>query len=459
MSGIDVIGFISANCGLGVAARNTIKMLTEKGYDVSVADILLDNSRSGLDHTYDRLMVPDKGTLAHEIRLFHLNPPVIGRILDNKPPLFGGSSTFNVAIPFWELSVLPDQWISDLREMDMVLCPSRFIEQTIANTTMEPIPHIRHFPQTAFLPKQHCGDRVRFGLPEEGVCFVMSFEMTSDMERKNPWGVIDAFNGAFAPDENTWLIVKLSSSLDNTGINKQRERLRAYSAANERIIIIDQAMTYTETLSLYESCDVYVSLHRSEGFGLGLMESMLLEKPVIATAWSGNMDFMDDANACLVGYRLVPVLSPVYRSFIGDKPALWAEPSIAEAAVWMRRLYENPALRAQKGNAALIAMSRRQDNCRKAEVFSIVEQGAALKSMVTGRSGRSAPLPERGETQPVNEHAILFSAVSKLIKENDIAGALALYKRSRASLRETPELLRFDDLMRQLREKAKASVK
>jgi glycosyltransferase involved in cell wall biosynthesis len=459
MKGIDVIGFISANCGLGAAARNTIRLLSADGCDVTVVDILLSNNRSRQDRTFDHLMAPEGAPLSHDIRLFHLNPPVIGQILGDTSPRFRAISALNVAVPFWELPVLPDGWIRELQAMDVVLCPSRFIEQAVANTPMDPAPGVRYFPQIAFLPERHRPDRARFGLPEEGVCFVMSFEMASDTERKNPWGVIDAFNGAFTHDENAWLVIKLNTTMETAAHRFQLERLRGYAAANDRIIIIDKSLPYEEVISLYESCDVYVSLHRSEGLGLGLMEAMLLGKAVIATAWSGNMDFTSDTSACLVGYRFIAVLSPIYRSLIGNRSVQWADPRIEEAAWWMRRLYEEPGLRAEKGERARQAMMRRAEECRGGGLFSLLDGLSAHK--VTIAAGRGASSRFRGGTPacPLTDHAALFSAVSQLIKGNDVAGALALYDRSRMLLCETPELLRFDGLMRQLRGRAAASAK
>jgi glycosyltransferase involved in cell wall biosynthesis len=456
MIGIDVIGFISANFGLSVAARNTVRLLTGKGYPVAVVDIPLGDDRSGRDHSYDHLVLPENAPHPHGVRLFHLNPPALGRILEKKPAWSGSASDLNVALPFWELPHLPGFWAKDLQAMDVVLCPSRFIEQAIANTVLDPAPKVRYYPQTVFLPKAHRPDRVRFGLPENGVCYVLSFDMAGDTERKNPWGAIDAFNLAFSAGENARLVIKLSTTYLTPALQQQLDRLRNYAAANDRIVIVDKSMSYEEVVSFYESCDVFVSLHRSEGLGLGLMEAMFLGKPVIATAWSGNMDFMNDLNSCLTSYRFIPVLSPVYRGLMRNEPVQWADPSIEEAAWWMRRLYEEPALRAAKGAAARHDMLRRHDECLKGDAFAMIEELYRLKKSRVEAAGPSSPGAAVGNAQPISDPGKLFSAVSELIKRNSIHAAMALYDRSRGLLPLTPELLRFDEVMRQLREKAKA---
>jgi len=119
-------------------------------------------------------------------------------------------------------------------------------------------------------------------------------------------------------------------------------------------ILIDQLLPYADVLSLHASCDVFVSLHRAEGLGLNLMESMSLGKPVICTAWSGNMDFSTEKNSLLVDYQLIPVVHThqTYDPETLAGEAYWAEPNVEEAAECMQRLASDKALRARLGNQA-----------------------------------------------------------------------------------------------------------
>ncbi|MBN1130217.1 MAG: glycosyltransferase family 4 protein [Chitinispirillaceae bacterium] len=457
MVGINVIGYVSAHCGLGAAARNTIGILTEKGHPVAVADIVLSENRSGKDHTFDHLKAPEVSPLPHKVHLFHCNPPVVGQIGKKIPAWAGLVSDLRAVVPFWELPCLPDFWATDLQSMDTILCPSRFIEQTVASAVLDPVPRIRHFPQTAFLPALHRPDRLRFGLPENGVCYAVSFDLSSDMERKNPWAAIDAFNRAFTDHHDAWLVIKINAEYFPHDLRMMLGRLRDYASANRRIIIIDRSMDYGEVVSLYESCDVLVSLHRSEGLGLALMEAMLLEKTVIATGWSGNMDFMSDSNSCLIGYRLVPVRSPTYRGMVGERTVSWAEPDIAEAAWWMRRLYDHPELRREKGRLARQDMLRRHEECLRGAVFSLLEEQYRIKK-TRGESGAPVAAAMSGNPVPVTDQAELFRTVSVLMKSGEAAMALAVYYRSRSLLPETPEMLRFDEVMQRLRETAAGGV-
>jgi glycosyltransferase involved in cell wall biosynthesis len=134
-----------------------------------------------------------------------------------------------------------------------------------------------------------------------------------------------------------------------------------------RIRLIVEPLDYESVLSLYASLHVFVSLHRSEGIGLGLMEAMSLGKPVIATSWSGNMSYMDHSNACLVSCTLVPVRAStwVYSERVLGKSAVWAEPDIDDAADWMRALVERPNVRAAIGRKAAEDMRRYQQEAQR----------------------------------------------------------------------------------------------
>jgi glycosyltransferase involved in cell wall biosynthesis len=158
--------------------------------------------------------------------------------------------------------------------------------------------------------------------------------MMSVMERKNPKGLIRAFKLAFNSDEPVRLVLKSSFGDRHP---EQMQELRA-AARGANITIIDDIFSPDEVLSLMDACDVYVSLHRSEGLGLTMAEAMLMGKPVIATAFSGNMDFMNEDNSLLVSYERVKLGDPIPPY---DADLEWAEPSVEHAAQYMRRLFND----------------------------------------------------------------------------------------------------------------------
>ena len=145
--------------------------------------------------------------------------------------------------------------------------------------------------------------RSEFGLADDAYTFLFTFNFNSYVARKNPLGTIAAFRAAFPDMTQPVALVLKPTNADKTG-----ERMREVQAAiggDPRIQVIDRAMSRDEIFGLESVIDSYVSLHRSEGFGLGLAESMFLGKPVIGTAYSGNLEFMDETNSLLVDYRLI----------------------------------------------------------------------------------------------------------------------------------------------------------
>lgn len=169
------------------------------------------------------------------------------------------------------------------------------------------------------------------------------------------------------------------------------------------ILILDEVLSYPDVLSLYASCDCFVSMHRSEGLGLGLMEAMALGKPVIATAWSGNMSFMSHTNSCLVGYELIPARSDlqVYSKRYLGKDAYWADPSIEQAAAWMQELTRNASHREAIGRRASDAMARYQ---------ALAKEGAFLDELVTLHENRAFIPSSRKRPSP----AELWQAASEI---------------------------------------------
>jgi glycosyltransferase involved in cell wall biosynthesis len=159
----------------------------------------------------------------------------------------------------------------------------------------------------------------------------------------------------------------------------QAEELRARVGSDRRVKIVDRSLSYAEVLSLYASCDVMLSLHRSEGLGLHLMEAMTLGKVVVATNWSGNTDFMTSDDSVPVGYRLVAVKTNhgTYRPEVGRPGQQWAEADVQEAAEAMLALHGNPGRRGALGSAAAVAMERRREAMLSGKAFGALEERLA----------------------------------------------------------------------------------
>ncbi|MEI7813713.1 MAG: glycosyltransferase family 4 protein [Coriobacteriia bacterium] len=375
--GINLIGHVTGNLGLAVAARNTLFALSQSGEPFEVIDIDPGAGRGGHDTTYaEHIGSPERAE--YGINFFQLNPSEVAYMAQDSPPWLSLADRLNACVPFWELPRLPVKWswIELLEAVDVVLAPSRFIADAVH--TSAPAATVWHYPQAVFLPDGIAADRARFELPESSVLFYLSLDVTSDLSRKNPFAALEAFEQAFpaggeSPDVR--LVVKLNNSGTFTWAGESAKRIRDLLADNPRITVIDRAMSYAEVLTLNASCDAYVSLHRAEGLGLNLLEAMSLGKPVIGTAWSGNMDFMTAENSCLVSFDLIPVVSDnsAYQPEAIGPGQSWADPNVAEAAAWMRRLAEDPELRFRIGAKAAADMASLRERFLQGEVFERLE--------------------------------------------------------------------------------------
>ncbi|MDT3778887.1 glycosyltransferase [Nitrospira sp. MA-1] len=242
---------------------------------------------------------------------------------------------YNIGYWAWELSRFPHAWCSALQLVDEVWAPSRFIEQAIADATSSPV--IR-MPLAVEFPAPNGMTRESFGLPDDRFLFLFFFDFTSYVQRKNPEGAIRAFLQAFpdVDDERVGIVIKMN------GMDLRPQEYQAFiqsiDCEDPRIILMDRVLTDRETKSLVNLCDCFLSLHRSEGFGRGLAEAMYLGKPVIATGYSGNLDFTNASNSCLVDYRLIPVREHEYPFAEGQK---WADPDIEHAVWFMKRIVKD----------------------------------------------------------------------------------------------------------------------
>jgi glycosyltransferase involved in cell wall biosynthesis len=276
----------------------------------------------------------------YRFNLFYVNAdqtPVVHGAL-------GGSfcaGRYNIGCWAWELEEFPDRWLPFFEFYQEIWTPSAFCQDAISRKS--PIPVLR-VPYAVEVDVPRSMSRADFGLPSGAFVFLTIFDMLSVFERKNPLAVVEAFVRAFGDSSACHLAVKVNHGHLRPD---QVQRLRA-AAAGYPVTILDHAASREEINALMLSCDCLVSLHRSEGFGLTLAEAMCLGKPVIATAYSGNLDFTKSDNAFLVGYRLRPVGKGCEPY---DEGLMWAEPSIEEAAAQMKAVYECEDLRQRRAMA------------------------------------------------------------------------------------------------------------
>ncbi len=251
----------------------------------------------------------------------------------------------------WELPIVPADWRAGLPFVHEIWAPSSFTA-----AALEPLLHGRVRvvrPALAELPPTPSRlDRAAFGLPAEAVIVLVAFNLASSFVRKNPLAAIAAFRTAFGARSDRLLLLKVGNPDHFPG---DFAALRRAIVGVPNIRIETRLMPPDDRAALMNAADIVMTLHRSEGLGLVAGEAMLLGKPVVATGWSGNLDFMDPSSAALVPVRLVPPRDP--RGVLEVEGAVWAEPDIAVAAAHLRRLAEDPAARAMLGESGR-AMAR-----------------------------------------------------------------------------------------------------
>jgi len=375
--GINLIGFHSANLGLGVSARHYYRFLVESGLDVCPIEVPLPGVRSGHDTSYADQWLPLEVPAPHAVNLFVMNPKDITAQLAHHHPAVDLAGRINVALVFWELPRLPPSWCPHLERMDALIAPSDFLKYAMLMDVAGPV--VRELPHPMYVPAGLAPDRQRFGIAEDVVAFVCCFEMASDINRKNPFAAIEAFERAFAGDRRAELIVKVNNPRWDPGFEPHLERLHAAARRCPNIRVFDQVLPYRDVLALFASCDALISLHRAEGLGLVMMEAMTLGKPVIATAWSGNMAFTTESNACLVGFDLVPVhnsTQAAYARGVLHDDARWADARIDEAAHWLRRLADDRALRERIGARAAADLADYQRRIDANELVNAIRNAA-----------------------------------------------------------------------------------
>ena len=245
----------------------------------------------------------------------------------------------------WELPRMGADWRRGFPHVHEIWVPSRFTADSLPPGVTVPVRIVPH-------PVHAAGalDRARFAIPDEAFVVLTAFDMGSSYVRKNPRAAVESFRRAFGDDPRCLLLLKVGHAGDaGWAMSDLSEAISGMG----NVRLVEETLPRAEMTQLVASVDVVLSLHRAEGFGLLLAEAMLCGVPVVATGWSGNLDFMTPDDSALVGVRLVPVHDP--QGTYTVQGALWAEPDIAEAAAWLNHLRDDSTSRHNLGARARAA--------------------------------------------------------------------------------------------------------
>ncbi|WP_107772402.1 glycosyltransferase [Nocardioides sediminis] len=343
--GVEVVGFLSADLGIGQAARMLVSGLEHAGVPVSTRTWTRTSSRLGVPWE-DR--APQPGT-RHDTVVLCINADMLPTFLDEDagPGFCEGRRV--IGFWFWELDDFPPGLRPALEPLDEIWVTSGFTADVLRAATDKPVhvlPLPVHSPEPSGVQVPELGD-------SEVFTFLFVFDYLSVFQRKNPLGLVSAFVEAFPEPGEARLVIK---TINRAMRPEHAEHLAHVIADRPDVVVIDRYLSRAELDALMWRADCYVSLHRSEGFGFTMAEEMAIGKPVIATGYSGNMEFMTPANSRPLKYSMVAVPPDADPYPEGSS---WAEPRRAHAVRVMRRIHEDPELRERLGTAAAATIAER----------------------------------------------------------------------------------------------------
>ncbi|HHC75139.1 MAG TPA: glycosyltransferase family 1 protein, partial [Thiothrix sp.] len=323
--GVNLMGYVFGQLGIGEDLRMAGRACRAVGlpfalFNFKPGDDIPQNDMSMATYVTD--------SLPYNINIFCMTALEHGRfyVEKGKKPL---AKRYNIGYWPWELSQWPVEWQDLTQLVDEVWVSTRHTYDALA--PISPVP-VLIMPMAVTLGDISTKTRQNFNLPNDTTLFCFSFDLNSSMYRKNPQACVEAFLQAFPDTEQkVGLVIKAHTPKKR---NEHWEKLKAVADTDPRLYIIEETLSRPDLLALYQNCDCFLSLHRAEGFGRGIAEALLLDLHVIATAYSGNLDFCEAQTVDLVDYSLIPVGDDQYPYGNGQ---VWAEPDIHHAAQLMQQ--------------------------------------------------------------------------------------------------------------------------
>jgi glycosyltransferase involved in cell wall biosynthesis len=326
---VILVGHPFVPIGMGEHLRYSFRAFRSVGVKIGVRNVYgMKYDDPDMEKEVQRYIVQH---FSSGINIFYINANEVEQVLEHLGGDLPGGA-YNVIYPMWELSRFPKVWAEQLDRFDEVWAASKFTCESIKSAVRNPVIHMPisgEISLSIFLGRRY------FKIPESSFAFLFFFDFTSYIGRKNPFAVLQAFEELCkcCPNEDLFLVIKFKGGETR---QKEYEIFCDYiSRYKNRVLVIDKTLTDNEIKNLVRCCDCFVSLHRSEGVGMGLSAAMFMKKPVVATGYSGNLDFMTEENSCLVRYDLCAVPDGAYPFSEGQ---VWAEPDIGHAVDHMLKL-------------------------------------------------------------------------------------------------------------------------
>jgi len=410
--GVNVAGYFDSTLGVGEAARQVLAALRAAG--VPTAALTLPERRS-------RKAAPQRPPAEppFETTLICANADGLEGARDWLGPGYLRGRT--IGLWWWEVERFPDRWRRAFDGLDELWVGSRFVADAIA--PVSPVP-VLAMPLPVARGEPASLTRAQLELPE-GFLFLFVFDFASGFERKNPLGAIEAFIRAFPPGSGATLAIK---HIGEEGHAAESAHLAEAAARHPDVHLLGGYLPPERHAALTAACDCYVSLHRSEGFGLTIAEAVLAGKPVVATAYSGPLDYLDASTAFLVSQELRAV-GPGNEPYPAD--ARWADPDLDQAGRLMRDVRadahgararaERACERLARSHGPLAAggaMARRLARLERLPVDGAGRIDGIDLSELDRRIGAAPPLPPATRRNPLRR--ALRQAVLRLLRPQTV---------------------------------------
>lgn len=354
---VQLIGPLAKASGLGQATRLSAEILRNTGLTVRGVDFDLDNPAP--EGFSSDTLIEDYGPA--KINLIHLNAESTPLAFAYQPDVF--SDAYNIGYFFWELDLPAYCHYLGMEMLDEIWVSTDYGVQIYKPDNPEkPVKNVgmcyEEAPEGIDRESGRAFVNARFRFDDSHFVCLVAFDSFSFVQRKNPVSVLKAFQKAFKGVRNARLVIKTQNrdSVFDPVQMSLWDRVDTITARDPRIVVINETLSYRDLLKLKAGSDVYLTLHKSEGWGFGMIEAMNLGVPVVATRYSGNMDFCSDETAWLVDYDIKPLQKGDYI-FVRPGSA-WAEPRVDHAAEQLRACYDNPEERHARAAAAQEAIRR-----------------------------------------------------------------------------------------------------
>jgi glycosyltransferase involved in cell wall biosynthesis len=338
---IVIGGFLGSASGLGQSARQMLQFFQAQGFTAHGANV----SRFAALEDFAAGPVWPEQAAAGGISIFQVNPDILALALRGI-----GRERFRqrrlVGYWLWELETIPAYWRPAIKLVDEIWVPTRFIAAAFRKA--QPTVPVHVVPCLTDLAP-YAAPLTSDPLPQfagRPVVF-FSYDVRSTMARKNPEAVIRAFRKILPHPARPLLVIKAGNE---HAWEPARQRLQDAIGDTPDVHVLRETLSTSAMQDLIKRADIVMSLHRSEGFGYLMAEGMAAGKPVIATGYSANLDFMDQNCSRLIDYQLVPVSDPQLAYNLPG--AVWAEADSDQAAAALKELLDDPALRQRLGAAA-----------------------------------------------------------------------------------------------------------